>query len=40
MKQLLDVEKEVEKNEKKLSDITYELDGIHRVSYGCCYQRS
>lgn len=32
MKKLSDIEKDVEKNEKRLSDITYELDGIHRVS--------
>ncbi|CAG2257049.1 unnamed protein product [Mytilus edulis] len=30
MKKLSDIEKDVEKNEKRLSDITYELDGIHR----------
>ncbi|CAC5393154.1 BAG1 [Mytilus coruscus] len=30
MKKLLDIEKDVEKNEKRLSDVTYELDGIHR----------
>lgn len=30
MGKLLEVEKDVEKNEKRLSDITYELDGIHR----------
>lgn len=28
--QLLEAEKELEKNEKRLSEITYELDGIHR----------
>ena len=36
MKQLSDIEKDMEKNEKRLSEITYELDGIHRVSF-CSY---
>ena len=31
MRALKDVENTINKQEKKLSDITYELDGIHRV---------
>ena len=32
MKALKNVEKTVIEQEKKLADVTYELDGIHRVS--------
>ena len=32
MKALKTIEKTVIEQEKKLADVTYELDGIHRVS--------